>query len=197
MAEKDGKVPAGTGMWLGPMPYSGAHALGASSAIQSADHLRWEGLPPGEYWPMLMLPPGYALASVTYSGRPVFNTEIDIEAPDSTVNFVVTSRPSAVTGTVRDSDQNAVREAAVVLLQEPLPATMEKFNFFALQTASCNANGIFHLSGLSPGRYRAVVLTGKDRRRDHDLDFLRDRVSSAEAIDLDFGQTANVELHVK
>jgi hypothetical protein len=197
MAEKDVEVPNGTGMWLGPMPFSPAHALGASSATQSSDHLYWQGLPAGEYWPMLMLPNGYAVASVTYNERPVFNSEIDIEAPESTVNFVVTSRPLGLAGTVRDSDQRPVPEAAIALLPEPLPEAMEKFNFFALQIADSDANGVFHFSGLAPGRYKAIPLMGKDRQREHDLDFLRDRSSSVEAVELDRGQTSSIDLHIK
>jgi len=197
MAEKDASVPGGPMMFLGPMPLSGAHALGAAQALQSPDHLYWQGFPSGEYWPMLGLPNGYALVSVTFNGHPVFNTEIDIEAPESTVNFVVTSRPAALTGTIRDSDQNPIGGATVVLLPQPLPDRMDKFNFFAIRVADSDSNGLFHFEDLGPGKYKAIALTGEDRKRAHELQFLHDRMQSAEHFDLDFAQNKSLDLPIR
>ena len=62
------------------------------------DHLSSSGYPPGEYWPVISVPKGYAVTSVTFNGQPVVNTCIDLEAPESTVNVVLTSRPSGIAG---------------------------------------------------------------------------------------------------
>jgi hypothetical protein len=74
---------------------------------------------------------------------------------------------------------------------------MDKFNSAAVHTANSDTNGLFHLESLGPGKYKAVALTGEDGKRAHELQFLHDRMQSVEAIDLDFGQTLNIELRVK
>jgi hypothetical protein len=193
MAEKDDKVPDKARLLLNAMPSSLARHQ-AGSPIGS---LRFEGLPPGEYWPGLYFPDGYVVSSVSYAGRAVVGMPIDLEAPESTVHFVVTSRPAALTGIVRDSDQKPIGGAAIAVLPQPLPETMEKFDPAALIVTDSDGNGQFRLKGLPPGTYRAIALTGNDRERAHDLQFLRDRMQWAESITLDFGQTSTADLHVK
>jgi hypothetical protein len=156
-----------------------------------------EGLPPGEYWPIFRAPPGFAITSVTFNERPVDRTTVELQAPASTIRFVLTSRPGGVTGTVRDANRNAVKDASVALLPASLPAAFERFDPRALRSAEADGNGGFGFADLAPGRYKAVALTGDDRGHVHDLPFLRDRLQSAALIEIDFGQTLNVELHVK
>jgi hypothetical protein len=197
MAEKDGKVPGKTSLALNAMPSSAAHMQGAVKAHLRNDPLRAEGLPVGEYWPRLYVPSGYYVVSSVYNGSTVFHTSIDIEAPESTVEFVITSRAATLTGVVRDSDGDPVEGAVIALLPQPLPAVMEKFDPNALLTVESDGNGRFGFTGLAPGEYKAVALTGEDRQRAHDLQFLHDRMQSSESIALDFSQTSNVELRLK
>jgi hypothetical protein len=168
-----------------PYPFGTAKVV-----FRSKDRLLWEGIPPGQYWPMLQLPKGYAVTSVTFNGQPVVNTPIDLETPESTVEFVLTSRPAAVIGIVRDDNQNAIPEASVALLPESLPGT-------SLHVVTSDASGAFRFSDLAPGRYKAVALAGKDTQHARDPVFLRDRQRPADAVILDFGQTATLDLVVK
>jgi hypothetical protein len=48
-------------------------------------------------------------------------------------------------------------------------------------TAMTDENGSFHISNLAPGKYKACAQGSTD----------------CEPVELDFGQIANVELHVK
>jgi uncharacterized surface anchored protein len=140
-------------------------------AIESLSHLSLDGLRPGEYWPELAVPTGYAVTSISFDGRPVINTAIDLEASESTVNFVVTSRPAGVTGIVRDANGKPVAAVAVSIMPELGRQRL------GLKT---DANGAFHFANLAPDKYKVSVEGG-----------------NGEAIELDFGQIANVELHVK
>ena len=144
-----------------------------------SDSLYVQGLPPGQYWPVLSLAPGYAVTAVTYAGRPVYNTPILIEAEESTVSFVVTSRTAAVTGIVRDSNQIPVPHVTVVLSPYPAPGGIDPFNERRYRTSS-GANGAFRIADLTPGSYTVVAGNGDGRK-----------------IDLDFAQTVNVDLQVK
>jgi hypothetical protein len=168
---------------------------------EPADSLVAEGLPPGSVWPVLIPPPGYAVTSVSYGGRPVVNTAFDAEARESTVSFVLTSRPAGVTGTVRDANQKPVPEAAVVILPEGMAdvgdGTILLRVVLLRSSATSDANGVFHLGNLAPGRYRAVALRGNGDENAADWNFLRKKVSSGERVELDFGQTANLDLRVK
>jgi hypothetical protein len=144
-----------------------------------SDSLFIPGLPPGQYWPILSLSAGYAVASVSYGGQPVYDTPILIEAEESTVNFVVTSRTAAISGVVRDANQIPVPHAAVVVLPYPAPAQINPFNERRFHTSS-GANGSFRITDLAPGSYTVVAGNGDGQK-----------------IDLDFAQTANVDLQVK
>jgi hypothetical protein len=173
----------------------GLRPLLPSTAADVFTHL--EDIPPGEYWPVPITRPQYAVASVSFNGRPVVHTTIDLEAPESTVDIVLTSRPSGVTGIVRDNNQNPVPGASVALLPELLPDTFEKFDEAALHISTSDETGAFRFARLAPGRYKAVALVGDDLKRDRDLVFLRDRMRFVDATTLDFGQTAHLDLHVK
>jgi len=144
-----------------------------------SDSLYITGLPPGQYWPILTLSAGYAVTAVTWQGRPIYNVPILLEAEESAVNFVVTSRTAAVSGVVRDANQIPVPDAVVVVSPDSAPARIDPFNERRFRTSSA-ANGAFRIADLAPGSYTVVAGNGDGRK-----------------IDLDFGQTANVDLQVK
>jgi len=125
------------------------------------------------------------------------HTTVDLEASESTIGFVLTSRPCSVAGIVRDANSNPVPEARVAMLPEPLPVALDRFDPRGFRDTITDLAGVFRLADLAPGRYRAVVLTGADREHFRDLGFLIERMRGVEPIVLDFGQTASVELHVK
>jgi hypothetical protein len=119
------------------------------------------------------------VTAVTWQGRPIYNVPILLEAEESAVNFVVTSRTAAVSGVVRDANQIPVPDAVVVVSPDSAPARIDPFNERRFRTSSA-ANGAFRIADLAPGRYTVVAGNGDGRKTD-----------------LDFGQTANVDLQVK
>jgi hypothetical protein len=102
---------------------------------------------------------------------------------------------------VRDANQKPVPEAAVVILPEGMAdvgdGTILLRVVLLRSSATSDANGVFHLGNLAPGRYRAVALRGNGDENAADWNFLRKKVSSGERVELDFGQTANLDLRVK
>jgi len=142
--------------------------------VGPSDTLRVEGLPVGRYWPALITPPGFAVTAASHGGRPV-NSPPEFEAAESTVNFVITSRPASLSGMVRDSNQKPVPNIIVTLKTDAAadPVTQRKL------TATSDAQGAYLLTDLAPGRYTASV------------------ADSSETIELDFGQTKILDLRVK
>jgi Carboxypeptidase regulatory-like domain len=206
MAEEKADTPAGIRFMPlaldGWMPFY----LDEPRTETTPDRLRVAALPPGEYWTdSLMLPSGYAVVSASYNGQPVSNSAIHVEAPESAVTYLLTSLPGRVTGTVRDADGKPVPDASVVLLPAWVLDTFETFDPQMQRTIglmrmahvqNSDTNGGFHFSDLAPGLYKAVALTGNARRSTHDLIFLRDRLRLVDALVLERGQTANLDIHV-
>jgi hypothetical protein len=152
----------------------------------------------GEYWPALKVPEGYAVTSVSFNGRPVVNSTVDLEASESVVDYILTSHPASVSGIVRDDDQKPLPGKIVLLLPESLPDSLEKFDSAAMHVATADGNGGFRFSNLAPGKYEAIVLGANDRvrvERAPDFEFLRDRARSP--IVLDFGQNATLDLYAR
>ena len=48
---------------------------------------------------------------------------------------------------------------------------------------------------LAPGRYKAVALAGDDRKRDHDLAILGDKLDAADSFEVVAGQSVTIALH--
>jgi hypothetical protein len=197
MAEDQAETPKGLQFAISAFPVSYFAGVGARMSVirLSKDRLSLEGYPPGEYWPTLKVPEGYAVSSVSFNGLPVLHSTVDLESPESVVSFALTSRPASVFGIVRDSNQNALPGMIVVLLPEPLPDSVDRFDRTSIHVTTADGNGAFRFTSLAPGQYRAIILNGADRERSRDIAFLRNRESSP--VELDFGQNAVLDLRAK
>jgi hypothetical protein len=149
-----------------------------SASPDPSDSLYIQGLSPGLWWPQLSLPAGYAVTGITYGGQAANQAPIAIEAEESTLQFTVTSRPAALAGVVRDANQNPVPNAVVVVSRDAA-RPVDPAGQLRLRARS-DASGGFRIADLAPGQYIVTVNGGEPRQ-----------------IDLDFGQTASVDLQVK
>lgn len=76
---------------------------------------------PGEYGPQVMrIPEGYAVTEIRFERSSARNNAMNLSGPNTPVAIVLTSRPSAVGGIVRNEDQTPVRGGMVALLPDPL-----------------------------------------------------------------------------
>jgi hypothetical protein len=190
MLEKDAQLPAKLGVFMAPTDLDTAIFIRAASVHDGQFRQDW--LRPGDYWPELNgLPRGYAIAQILFDGATPLNTAMTLSTPDTPLIFVLTSRPGSVSGVVRDSNQDPVRGATVVLLPDPLPNKPDPETIKSQQSGD---DGGFVFSDLAPGRYRAFVLTDADRARQGDPEYLRQRAAGAERIEATAGQAARVEL---
>jgi hypothetical protein len=203
MLEKDAPLPPKLGVVLMPtadylvnLKTGGAIGGGPmtirGSPVSQAGSFQQEWLHPSEYWPQLSrLPDGYAVAQILFDGASPRNSTMTLSAPDTSLKFVVTSRPGAITGVVRDDNQGVVRGAEVVLLPDPLP---DKVAPEVIQTQESGQDGSFAFRNLAPGKYRLLLLTEADRAGEGDPEYLRQRSADVDAIEVTAAQVARVEL---
>jgi Carboxypeptidase regulatory-like domain len=152
---------------------------------------REDSIPPDDYWPVVMpLPDGYAVAEIRFEGASARNNVMKLSGPDTPLTIVVTSRPGAVSGLVRNDDQMPVRGALVALLPDPLP---DKISPTTIRYAESDDGGTFVFKNVAPGTYRAVVLNGEEDVGRGDAS-LRERAAKADAIEVRAGQSASINL---
>jgi hypothetical protein len=63
-----------------------------------------------------------------------------------------------------------------------------------IRVVSNDKDGTFAFRGLAPGRYKAVALTGDDRKRDHDFAILGDKLNATSAFEVVAGQSLSVNV---
>lgn len=157
----------------------------------TAGKFHQDGMLPGDFWPRAInLPAGYAVAQILAGGLPTDGL-VSVVSPETPITLVLTSRPGAVVGVVRDGDQNPVSGGNVVLFPEPLTDRTDRAR---IQTQVSASDGSFKFPDLPPGRYHAIVLTDADVESQGNLGYLRTKAQSTETIELATGQTLVVEL---
>jgi hypothetical protein len=147
---------------------------------------------PGDYSVLPVVPAAYAVTELRYGGANYLNCLIPMKGDsiDSSLTIVLSDQPGAVGGSILDAEQKPV-PAKVVLVPDPLPAG---FDLWATRVVNDDKDGAFAFRGLAPGRYKAVALTGDERKRDHDFAILGDRLSVAEAFEVAAGQSLSVNI---
>jgi hypothetical protein len=189
MLEKDAKLPGKLG--IGMMPTGDGPIFMRGAGLESG-RFHQDSLRPGEYWPQLFgLPDGYAVAQVLFEGSSPRNTTISLNAPDTPLTFVITSRPGAVAGVVRREDQTPVRGASVVLLPDPLP---DKPARGVIRVKESAEDGTFLFKDLAPGKYRALVVNGSDLAHEGGAGYLREQAARADAFEVLAGRSVTVNL---
>jgi hypothetical protein len=148
--------------------------------------------PPGEYSVLPVVPAGYAVTELRYGGANYLNSLIPMRSDsiDSSLTIVLSDQPGSIGGSILDGEQKPI-PAKVVLVPDPLPAG---FDLWAIRVVSTDKDGTFAFRGLAPGKYKAVALTGDDRKRDHDFAILGDKLSSTEAFEGVAGQSLSVNV---
>lgn len=106
MLEEDAKPPEGIGFSL--VPTSGWTARvgkrggvvagsvpGRGIGVQAA-RFQMDSIPPGEYWPQVTLPYGYAVVQMRFDGSSARNNVMTLSGPETPITILVTSRPGIV-----------------------------------------------------------------------------------------------------
>ncbi len=201
MAEQDAKPPSLENVFFHLMPLDGWDPM--IDGKDRPSRMRANGIPPGRHWPLLFFAqqPGYAVASVAYGNQDVTNQPIDVEAPDSTVIFTVTSRPGSVAGKMLDSDSKPLPGTLIIAISASLPEAIPPGVFQVIPQANpmsattAASDGSYRLTNLAPGKYKIITLTGADKHRRFDSAFIREALTSGETVTVEASQTTNHDLN--
>ncbi len=166
---------------------------GRSDSIPAADTGQfWLSGYSGDYSVQPVVPAGFAVTEVRYGGANYLNSLVPMRGnvPDPNLTIMLTDQPGSVSGSIMDGDSKPI-PAEIALVPDPLPAN---FDFRAIRVAKNDAKGVFVISGIAPGRYKAVALTGEERKRDHDLAILGDKLRLIDSFEVVTGQSISVNI---
>ncbi len=172
--------------WIANLPGGGTVVEGTSpieTARVESGRFHREPIRPGDYWPLIGLPDGYAVVSP--------HGLMHLTAPNTPLPIVITSQPGAIAGVVVDGDQTPVRGATVVLFPDPMP---EKPGPATIRAEESGPRGAFLFRNLAPGNYKAVALSGTDVAYEGDINYLREHAAKADPIEVRAGQSATITL---
>ena len=119
------------------------------------------GFPGGKYLVRVgATPPGWYLQSVTYNGRDVTETPLDLESTDATgVVFTLTDRLTEMTGTVRTAAGTSDAGATVIVFPSDAQTWSSSWlNPRQFRSARVEATGAFRISPLPAGDYYVAAL---------------------------------------
>jgi hypothetical protein len=123
------------------------------------------GIPAGHYFIRVIGTPlpGWALSSITFDGRDVADTPIELAATDITgVVVSFTNRPTELSGTVHEQTGAPDGDATVLIF--PIDVAMWRNygqNPRRLQGLRASRNGAFSIRGLPAGEYHVAAVFGE------------------------------------
>jgi hypothetical protein len=154
------------------------------------------GQPPGRYEIRIaVVPPGWALQSITIGGRDVTDAPVVVEEKDiSGIVIVFTDQPAEITGTVRGSDGAPDMTASVLLFpadRAKWPDARVSRTFRSTRVAK---SGAFSLSALIPGDYLVAAISDAQTGDWPDQRLLNKLLGSASSVRIGPGQKQTVTL---
>lgn len=140
---------------------------------------------------------GWVVKSIEHDGRDVADAPFDVQHDDAIVGLriVLTDKPSAVRGMLRDERTRAVADGTVLVF----PADESKWieGTRAIRTARPDQTGQFSIRGLPPGDYLAIALEYVEDGQQHDPEFLEGIRMKAERFTLAEAETKGLDLTVR
>jgi protocatechuate 3,4-dioxygenase beta subunit len=112
--------------------------------------------------------------------------------PTASLDITISSNTGIADGTVQNEKQEAEPNVTVVFV--PDAARRSRLDLY--RTTSTDANGHFHVEGLTPGDYRVFAWEEVEMGAWQDPDFLRTFEDRGKAVHISEGGTANIELRV-
>jgi len=130
------------------------------------------------------LPDGYCVKSMRFAGRDVVHRELDLSSgAGSTLEIQLSAKPSAITGTVRNSNGDPVAFAIVQVLSKD-----------EVRPALTDDAGHFTLRNLPPGEYRVIAFESIERGVIENPTFRASFEGQAAVVTLQEGSQENVDL---
>jgi hypothetical protein len=115
----------------------------------------------------------------------------------SDVKIVVSTSMGSLDGTVQNDKQEALAGATVALRPDSASSSDDAYSDSRLKGAKAGMDGKFHITGLTPGRYRLMAWNDVDENAArYDPEFVQQIASRGQLIEVGEGEHKNVSVQV-
>ncbi len=158
------------------------------------------GLPGGKY--IIRVgppPPGWFLQSVTYNGRDVSDSPLDLETTDATgVSFTFTDRRTEIVGAVRNGAGTSEPGASVIVFPSDSQTWSSMWlNPRRFRSVRVEPTGVYKISPLPAGTYFVVAVPDELTGDWQDLSFLDALSRGASAVSIGEGESKTLDLRIR
>jgi hypothetical protein len=167
--------------------------------IQNDGTFASRGLAPDVYHLELNTTAEAFLKEARWGGVNALESGLDLSAGSSAsdVKIVVSTAVGSLDGMVQNDKQEALAGAAVALRPEASSSGGDSYNDPRFKGAKAGPDGKFHLTGLTPGRYRLMAWDDVDESTArYDPDFVQQIASRGQLIEVGEGEHKRVSLQV-
>ncbi len=143
---------------------------------------------------MVSAPSGWALKSIVLEGQDITDTPFDFKSGRDLTGMAVTltDRLTELSGTVRDSRGQPVKDYVLVVFPEDTRLWGGQSRF--VRTARPNQDGLYDIKGLPAARYLAAVVESLENGTQNDPAVLGQLKAKARSFGLADGQTVTLDL---
>jgi hypothetical protein len=141
-------------------------------------------------------PQGWFLKSVTMNGTDITDVPLDLHASTQStdVEVVVTDQQTIVSGTVKDSRGQPVKDYVVAILPDGLREGISASRF--IRVVRPDQNGQYKTAALPPGAYVAFAVETLDQGGLYDPAYQQEMKPRAKSFRLEDGQTLTLDLQL-
>jgi len=140
------------------------------------------------------IPPNWTLKSVTLDGQDITDTTYEFKSSGHVagVEVVISDRSTSLSGTVRDSRGQQVKDYVVALFPRELKEGMDQRRF--VRTTRPDQEGRYQTRGLPPGDYLAAAVESLEQGREWDPSFQEQIRPRAKSFSLKEGESMTLDL---
>jgi hypothetical protein len=142
---------------------------------------------------------GFSLEGAEWRGRDLLSSPLEVSGDADITGVVVrvTSKPTSVSGTVRDANGTPATSGSVIVFPAS-PAAWEAVGFTArrFRSAPITPGGAYLHRELPPGDYLVAAISDADRMKWLNRDFLSAAAASATRLRIDSGTTIAQDLRM-
>jgi hypothetical protein len=172
--------------------------LGGGNSVKADGSFEVKGLLGARLLRLMNVPAGWSVKSVRVNGTDIADTGMEFKPGEAVtgVEIALTNRVSNVSGTVTDSNSEAVKDYTLVIFSDdPQRWTLPSTRYVVGRRP--DQNGRFEVKSLPPGSYYAAAVEYLPDGEWNDPDVLERLKATAKRFALDEGESKTLELKIQ